>query len=214
MNKHRSIIGAAVVAAVLAASVPAMAQTTVTVEKGRHSYIYYKDRDIYFAPETKTYYWMANGSWRSGPALPADYEPYVRSGGVTIALDTERPYERHDYVVAQYKSAQPAETTKTERTVTEGPTATTTTTTTTTTKHKYVYYRDHDIYFAPETKTYYWMADGNWRSGRELPPEDRSYVKAGGLTIELDTERPYERHDYVIAKYKNSRDRDEDEGRH
>ena len=82
MNKHRSIIGAAVVAALLAGSVPAMANTTVAVEKGRHSYVYYKDRDVYFAPETKTYYWMANGSWRSGTVVPADYEPYVRSGGV------------------------------------------------------------------------------------------------------------------------------------
>jgi hypothetical protein len=106
MNKHRSIIGAAVAAAVLAASVPAMAQTTVAVEKTRHNYVYYKDRDVYFAPETKTYYWMANGSWRSGAALPADYEPYVRSGGVTIELDTERPYERHDYVIAKYKNSR------------------------------------------------------------------------------------------------------------
>ena len=210
MKLHRSIIGAAVAAALLAGSASAMADTAVTVEKTRHNYVYYKDRDVYFAPETKTYYWMANGSWRSGTAVPADYEPYVRSGGVTVELDTDRPYERHDYVVSRYKGAQPAETTTTERTVTEGP-ASTTTTTTTTTKHKYVYYRDRDIYFAPETKTYYWMADGTWRSGRELPPESREYVRTGGVTIELETERPYEKHDYVIARYKNARDRDDEE---
>ena len=209
MNKHRSIIGAAVVAALLAGSASAMADTTLTVSKTKHHYVYYKDRDVYFAPETKTYYWMANGSWRSGTTVPADYEPYVRTGGVTIDLDTERPYERHDYVIAHYKNAQPSETTTTERTVAQGPDATTTTTTTTTTKHKYVYYKDRDIYFAPETKTYYWLVDGNWRSGRELPAEDRAYVRTGGVSIELDTERPYERHDYVIAKYK-SRDRDRD----
>ena len=210
MKIHRSIIGAAIAAALLAGSVPAMAETTVTVEKGRHNYIYYKDRDVYFAPETKTYYWMANGSWRSGTAVPADYEPYIRTGGVTVELDTERPYERHDYVVSRYKTVQPAETTTTERTVAEGPTSSTTTTTTTTTKHKYVYYRDRDIYFAPETKTYYWLSDGNWRSGRELPPESRAYVRTGGVMIELDTERPYEKHDYVIARYKNSSDDDRD----
>jgi hypothetical protein len=116
MKLHRSIIGAAVAAALLAGSASAMADTAVTVEKTRHNYVYYKDRDVYFAPETKTYYWMANGSWRSGTAVPADYEPYVRSGGVTVELDTDRPYERHDYVVSRYKSAQPAETTTTERT--------------------------------------------------------------------------------------------------
>jgi len=42
--------------------------------------------------------------------------------------------------------------------------------TTTTEKHKYVYYADHDIYFAPDTKTYYYQANGNWTSGTTLPP--------------------------------------------
>src|SRR5205809_173090 len=105
MNKHRSIIGAAVVAALLGASVPAMADTAVSVERTKHNYVYYKDRDVYYAPESRTYYWMANGTWRSGPSVPADYEPYVRSGGVAVELDTERPYERHDYVIAKYKRA-------------------------------------------------------------------------------------------------------------
>jgi len=30
--------------------------------------------------------------------------PYVRSKGVTIELDTDRPYERHEYVIAHYKN--------------------------------------------------------------------------------------------------------------
>ena len=78
-----------------------------------------------------------------------------------------------------------------------------TTTTTTVTKRHYVYYPEHDIYFAPESKTYYWMSNGNWISGTTLPPEDMPYVRSKGVTIELDTDRPYERHDYVIAHYKN-----------
>jgi hypothetical protein len=36
-------------------------------------------------------------------------------------------------------------------------------------------------------------------------------VRTGGVTIELETERPYEKHDYVIARYKNARDRDDEE---
>lgn len=89
-------------------------------------------------------------------------------------------------------------------------TKTTTTTTTTTTKHSYVYYRDHDIYYSPETKTYFWMSNGTWTSGTALPPEDTTYVKSGGVKIELDTVRPYERHDYVIAHYK-TKDHDDDD---
>ena len=45
-----------------------------------------------------------------------------------------------------------------------------TTTTTTVTKRHYVYYPEHDIYFAPESKTYYWQSNGNWISGTTLPP--------------------------------------------
>ena len=81
-------------------------------------------------------------------------------------------------------------------------TTTETTTTTTVRKHNYVYYGDHDIYFAPETKTYYWREGSDWRSGNELPPESRTYVTKGGVTIELDTERPYEKNEWVVEHYK------------
>jgi hypothetical protein len=91
-------------------------------------------------------------------------------------------------------------------------TETTTTTTVTKGHHRYVYYGDHDIYFAPETKTYYWREGDAWRSGVELPPTDREYITTGGVNIELDTERPYERNEWVIQHYKNGhRDRDDDD---
>lgn len=75
-------------------------------------------------------------------------------------------------------------------------------------KHHYVYYGDHQIYFAPETKTYYWRRDGNWTSGRELPIENRTYVTAGGVELDLDTDRPYERHEWVVAHYHDRHDGD------
>lgn len=78
-----------------------------------------------------------------------------------------------------------------------------TTTTTTVKKYDYVYYGDHDIYFAPQTKTYYWRDGSDWRSGTELPPESRTYITRGGVKIQLDTERPYERNDWVIEHYKH-----------
>ena len=82
----------------------------------------------------------------------------------------------------------------------------TVTVTKTTTKHHYVYYGDHQIYFAPETKTYYWQNDGEWTSGTELPLASRTYVTAGGVPIELDTDQPYERNDWVIKHYKDKHD--------
>jgi len=86
----------------------------------------------------------------------------------------------------------------------------TTTTTTTVTKHHYVYYPEHDIYFAPDTKTYYYQINGNWTAGTTLPAEDMPYIRSRGVSIELDTDRPYERHDYVISHYKIKADRDHD----
>jgi hypothetical protein len=84
----------------------------------------------------------------------------------------------------------------------------------TTTKHHYMYYGDHDIYFAPERKTYYWQVDGKWQSGQELPVADRGYVIRGGVPIDLDTETPYERHEWVIAHYKNKHEKQEEHEEH
>ena len=211
MSTHRKhIIKLAALAIAISAALPVLAdETTVTVTKGNHHYTYYRDHDIYFSPESKTYYWMDNGTWRSGATLSPENQRYISAGGIDIELDTMKPYERNDYVVTHYKNGGPAtqETTTTEHTTSAN--GATTTTTTTTTKHKYVYYGDHDIYFAPESKTYYWMDNGTWQSGAVLPPADQAYVRKGGVTIELDTDRPYEKHDWVIKHYKKHHDAEE-----
>ena len=210
MSIHRNhIIKLAALAIAMSAALPALADETVVVEKGNHHYTYYRDHDIYFAPESKTYYWQENGTWKSGPSVREEDQRYISSGGVDIQLDTMKPYERNDYVVSHYQSGGPAtqETRTTEHTANADGSSSTTTTTTT--KHKYVYYGDHDIYFAPDTRTYYWMAEGKWTSGTALPAESQAYVRDGGVSIELDTARPYERNKYVIAHYKRAHDRDD-----
>mgnify|MGYP001546831957 CR=1 FL=1 len=88
--------------------------------------------------------------------------------------------------------------------------STQTTTTTTVTKHHYVYYGAHDIYFAPERKTYYWREGNSWKSGAELPTADRGYITTGGVKIDLDTETPYERNDWVVKHYRNGHEVDSD----
>ena len=109
MNMRNSFITATAMAIGFAAVMPALAQTTettettVTVKKGEHHYVYYGDHDIYFAPETKTYYWQEGGAWRSGEELPTASRGYVTSGGMKIDLDTERPYERSELVIKRYK---------------------------------------------------------------------------------------------------------------
>jgi len=92
---------------------------------------------------------------------------------------------------------------------------TTVTTTTKTTNHHYVYYGDHQIYFAPETKTYYWQTSSTspWQSGAALPVDSQVFVRSGGVELDLDTERPYERHEWVVGHYKHLHDSDDKQDR-
>lgn len=91
---HRNWTKAAFLALALGAALPAMAET--------RRYVYY-DHDIYYAPYSHTYYWRENGDWRSGHTIARRYRTYVRGHGFEIDLDTDRPYDRHDYVIAQYR---------------------------------------------------------------------------------------------------------------
>lgn len=81
-----------------------------------------------------------------------------------------------------------------------------TTVTTTTTKHHYMYYPEHEIYFAPDTKTYYWRSGERWEAGTTLPEADRAYVSSGGIAIDLDVDKPYEKHEWVLKHYKDHHD--------
>lgn len=106
MKIQRTLTSAIALAIGFAAAAPAMADqdTTVVVEKTtKRHYVYYGDHQIYFAPETKVYYWQADGRWQSGAALPSESVEYVKTGGVPIDLDTDHPYERNEWVLKHYR---------------------------------------------------------------------------------------------------------------
>jgi hypothetical protein len=68
-------------------------------------------------------------------------------------------------------------------------------------KHRYTYYRDHEIYDSPESNFWFWMdGDGDWRGGVNLPVRLQQFT-IGGISIELDTDKPYREHDYVVEHY-------------
>lgn len=67
----------------------------------QHAYVYYPARAIYYAPETRTWFWISGGNWQFGAVLPLEYRPYT-TGGISITLDAARPYEQHAYVVERY----------------------------------------------------------------------------------------------------------------
>ncbi|MDE2149978.1 MAG: hypothetical protein KGJ55_09145 [Gammaproteobacteria bacterium] len=73
-------------------------------EQQEHHYVYYRDYDtpIYYSPEQQLWFWFNGGNWQFGVNLPTTYQAYVGSGGVSITLDSSRPYEREDYVIQHY----------------------------------------------------------------------------------------------------------------
>jgi hypothetical protein len=105
VTKLRSLINTAALAVAISVALPTLADDTAVVANGGHHYVYYRDHGIYYAPETGTYFWREHGKWQSGASLPQDQRSYASGNGVDIELDTERPYERNDYVIARYGTA-------------------------------------------------------------------------------------------------------------
>jgi len=71
----------------------------------QYSYVHYPSAEIYYAPESRMWFWLSGGNWRFGASLPVEYRPYA-TGGVSIVLETERPYVQHTYVVERYGKPQ------------------------------------------------------------------------------------------------------------
>jgi hypothetical protein len=204
MTKLRNLINAGALAAAVSVALPVLADTTV-VATGGHHYVYYRDHGIYYAPDTATYFWRDHGKWQSGASLPQDERSYASGNGIDIELDTARPFERNDYVIAHYGPARASAAASPDasdrfiggrtlgndggRSNAEAG------------KYRYIYYADRDVYYAPTTRTYYWQSDGRWLSGIAVPPEIAPYGRSGGVEIDLDTARPYERNEYVVAHY-------------
>lgn len=67
----------------------------------RYPYVYYPQRQIYYAPHAGHWYWRDAGRWQHGPYLPRVLASFA-VGGINIVLDSELPYYRHDYVVHHY----------------------------------------------------------------------------------------------------------------
>lgn len=210
MDKHRSLIKIAALALAVSAALPALADTTVVAD-GKHHYVYYRDHGIYYAPDTATYFWLDGGKWQSGNSLPPGQQRYAIGRGIDIELDTDRPYERNDYVIAHYGPApripDASDRYGGARTLTNNGARSNAGQG----MHRYVYYSGRDVYYAPGTGTYFWLTDGRWQSGTTVPPELEPFVQSGGVEIDLDTPRPYERNEYVIAHYGHRHDGDHDD---
>jgi hypothetical protein len=67
----------------------------------QHHYVYYPRQEVYYAPETRLWFWLDGGRWRFGASLPPTY--YVAgTPGVSVYLGSARPYYEHYTVVERY----------------------------------------------------------------------------------------------------------------
>lgn len=67
----------------------------------QYRYVYYPEYEVYYAPETRLWFWLDGGRWRFGATLPG-YLPLVGVPGVSIILGSERPYYEHRVVIEHY----------------------------------------------------------------------------------------------------------------
>lgn len=74
--------------------------------RAKHRYVYYPSAEVYYAPDTRMWFWLGGGGWQAGVSLPVALQGYVRVGGVSIDLDVDRPYLRNDDVVRRYGGHQ------------------------------------------------------------------------------------------------------------
>lgn len=67
-----------------------------------YHYVYYRNEvPMYYAPQSGLWFWLSGSNWQFGANLPVQYQPYA-TGGISIQLDTERPYEQNAYVEEHY----------------------------------------------------------------------------------------------------------------
>jgi hypothetical protein len=77
-------------------------QRAKEVEVREYRYVYYPTQQVYFAPETRSWFWLNGSAWQGGLNLPAQRHVNAASGGVSVLLNTPRPYVEHVYVEEHY----------------------------------------------------------------------------------------------------------------
>lgn len=67
-------------------------------------------------------------------------------------------------------------------------------------KYKYRYYPSSRVYYEEGSRVYFYYKDGQWHMSASIPVEIRIDVN-NFVTLEMDTDRPYEYDDEVVKKY-------------
>ncbi|WP_147375796.1 hypothetical protein [Noviherbaspirillum cavernae] len=71
-------------------------------EAREYRYVYYPAQQVYYAPQSRSWFWLNGGNWQAGINLPSRFQVNASNGGVSITLDSSRPYVKHVYVEERY----------------------------------------------------------------------------------------------------------------
>jgi len=78
-------------------------------------------------------------------------------------------------------------------------------------KHQYHYYPSSQVYYDIGRRLYFYVEGGNWRFGASLPVG----IKVGlgdHVTLEMDTDKPYEFHADVVKEYPSGEPKEKNKG--
>jgi hypothetical protein len=75
----------------------------VIIHEPRYRYVYYPQREFYYAPDRGLWFWIDGDRWQAGKRLPRYYERYRSGPAYTVVLVEERPYRRHHEVRRLYR---------------------------------------------------------------------------------------------------------------
>jgi hypothetical protein len=67
-------------------------------------------------------------------------------------------------------------------------------------KHQYRYYPYERVYFDPQQRVYFYLNGGRWQMSGSLPSTIRITVN-DFVSLDMDSDRPYEHHNEVIKRY-------------
>lgn len=107
--KQQAILFCAALAAGLSFGMPARAEPPPWApahgyrakQAREYQYVYYPAQQVYYAPQTNSWFWLNGGSWQVGVNLPSRYR-ISSSGGVSVMLHSAQPYVEHVYVEEHY----------------------------------------------------------------------------------------------------------------
>jgi hypothetical protein len=113
MNKRAVFLSTALVLALAGMSAPVHATppswATAHGYHGHHGkkvreyrYVYYPAQRVYYAPETRSWFWLHGSNWQAGLTLPHHYQFSAQIGGIPVVLQSSRPYIEHVYVEERY----------------------------------------------------------------------------------------------------------------